>query len=287
MSNIGVIGWGVVGRATGEGFATSPENKIFWYDKFNKKSAPLSQVITKSQFIFLCLPTPMFDDDSGIDLSIMDEMVAKIAPKIAGTNKILIIKSTVVPGTTVRYAQKYPKVNFAMNPEFLTEINAPWDFLHPDRVIIGAINEDIGWQIARLYRPLLGYEVKIFVTDPTTAEMAKYMANTFFMTKIIFANEMHTLCEKLNINYDDVKKMVAADKRITESFLGVTPFRGFGCKCFPKDMIALLGRAKELNVDLSLLKAVWKKNLKIRKIKDWHAIHGAVSVKNKKHAKTS
>lgn len=280
MSNIGIIGWGVVGKATGKTFETNSSNTIFWYDKHIKGPFSLSDVIKNSDFIFVCVPTPMFDNNSGIDLSIIHEVVKGVAPKIKNTKKILIIKSTVVPGTTANLAKKYKNVRFAMTPEFLREIDAYADSLNPNRIVIGCINEADGIEIAKLHRNIFP-AVKIFVTDTTTAEMVKYMANTFMATKTIFANEMKELADKLNINYDDVKKMVAIDERIGESYLSVSPFKGFGGKCFPKDSVALLGLAKELKVDLSVLASAWKKNLKIRKVKDWDHIDGAVSVKRK------
>ncbi len=279
MANIGVIGWGVVGKATDEAFSKDPSNKIFWFDKNIKGQYSLNDVADKSDFIFVCVPTPMFSDGSGIDLSIIKKVVSQIVPKIKNTKKILIIKSSVVPGTTKSLAKRYKNIRFAMNPEFLTEINAPWDFLHPDRVVIGAFDEGVAIEIAKLHRKILGYETKIFITDPTTAEMVKYVSNTFMATKVIFANEMKELADKLKINWDDVKKMVGVDPRIGESFLGITPFKGFGGKCFPKDTVALLGVARKLKIDLSLLEAAWKKNLKIRKIRDWEEIDGAVKHK--------
>lgn len=279
MATIGIIGWGVVGKATGDTFSKDPSNEILWTDKNIPGPFSFEEVIKKSEFIFVCVPTPMFSDESGIDLSIIKSVVGKASKLAAGTDKILIIKSTVVPGTTASLAKNYPKVKFAMNPEFLTEVNAAWDSTHPDRIVIGATNEADAIEIAKLYRRILGYDVKIFITDTTTAEMVKYMANTFLATKIIFGNEMKTLSEKLNINYDDVKKMVGVDPRIGESFFSVSPFRGFGGKCFPKDTVALLGLSRKLKVELSILEAVWKKNLKIRKIKDWDEIKGAVNHK--------
>lgn len=282
MANLGFVGYGVVGRATGEAFTKDSSNKIFWHDRNLKSPNTLNEVVEKSDLIFVCVPTPMFHDNSGIDLSVVKKVVGQIAPKIKNTKKILIIKSSVVPGTTASFVKKYPGVKFATCPEFLTEINATWDFLHPDRVVIGAFNEADAIEIAKLHRKILGYEVKIFITDPTSAEMVKYMSNTFLATKIIFANEMWALAQRLGINYDDIKKMVGIDKRIGESFLNVTSFKGFGGKCFPKDTVALLGLAKKLKVDLSVLESVWKKNLKIRKIKDWEEIDGAVNRKKKK-----
>lgn len=280
MSNIGIIGWGVVGQAVGQGFAQNKNNRILWYDKFKKGSHSLEKVINHSEFIFLCLPTPMFADQSGIDLSIMNQMVAKIAPKVSGTEKIIIIKSTVIPGTTLKYSQKYPKVNFAMNPEFLTDAHAFEDFLAPDRTIIGALNKKIASRIARLYQALYHSKSRIFLTDPTSAEIVKYACNAFLATKVIFANEISDLSTIMGVKYDDVKKMIIADTRIGPTHLDVTADRGFGGKCFPKDLVALLNFAKKKNVDFTLLEKVWQKNLKIRKVRDWETINGAVS-KNK------
>jgi UDPglucose 6-dehydrogenase len=275
MATLGIIGWGVVGQATGRGFGK--KHKIIWNNQSKPGSTPILELCKKSDFVFLCLPTPMKSDHTGIDLSIINKVVDEVAPHLANTNIPLVVKSTVIPGTTATYAKKFPKVQFAMNPEFLTEINAPWDFLHPDRVVIGAFNEDVANRIARLHRDVMGYKVKIFITDPTTAEMVKYMSNTFMATKIIFANEMADMAEKLGINYSDIAEMVGADVRIGKSFLKKTPFAGFGLKCFPKDTVAILGLAKKLKVDLSVLQAVWKKNLKIRKVRDWEGIKGAVN----------
>lgn len=286
MANIGIIGWGVVGQAVGDGFRKSPENKIFWYDKYKKGPFTLRKLISESEFIFVCVPTPMFLDNSGIDLSVVNEVVGKIAPKIANTEKVLIIKSTVVPGTTNSYAKKYKNVRFAMNPEFLTEANAFWDFLHPDRTVIGVFSESVAASLSQLYQNLYGPNTKIFISDPSTVEMVKYMSNAFLATKVIFANEMYELCNALDIKYEEVKRMVVVDERIGETHLDVTTLRGFGGKCFPKDVVALLGFAKKKRKDLSILKSVWKKNLKVRKIRDWEEIEGAVNRKKGSRSKS-
>jgi UDPglucose 6-dehydrogenase len=278
VSKIGIIGWGVVGQAVGKGFETKG-HKIFWYDKYKKGPFHLDEVVKKSEFIFLCLPTPMFSDESGIDLSVMDQVVSQVAPKISNTNKVLIVKSTVVPGTTLKYKKRYPNVNLAMNPEFLTEANALGDFLKPDRTVIGAFSRGVAGRLASLYQDLYGPDSKVFITDPTTAEMVKYMSNALLATKVIFANEMYDLCTALGIKYEEVKEMVVADTRIGPTHLDVTTLRGFGGKCFPKDMVALIGFAKEKKIDHSLLSTVWKKNLKIRQVYDWEDIEGAVNDK--------
>ncbi|MBI4154963.1 UDP-glucose/GDP-mannose dehydrogenase family protein [Candidatus Woesearchaeota archaeon] len=266
MANIGIIGYGIVGQAIEHAF--KDQNSILFYDKF-KPSTPLKEVVEKSKFVFICLPTPFKNDK--IDLSIIDENLKEITKLTDNTDKIIIIKSTVVPNTTKSYSKLYPKTKFCFSPEFLREANYLYDAINPDRIIIGADNLDVRKRVVDLFKKRFP-NITIFETDPTTAETVKYMANCFLATKVIFANEIFDLCQKLRINYDEVKKMVIEDKRMGKTHFDVTKEFGFGGKCLPKDIIALMGLYKDLNVDSSLLETVWKKNLKIRKVKDWEEI---------------
>lgn len=269
---IGIAGYGIVGQAVEYGFKDEP---IFIYDKY-KKFLPLKEVCDKSEFIFVCVPTPIKPDQSGIDLSIVNDVVDEIAGYIKGTDKICVIKSTSVPGTTQAAADRNPGVHFAFNPEFLTEANFLEDFVNSDRVIIGAFDDLVSRRLVSLYKKHFP-KMPVFQTDPTTAEMVKYMANCFLATKVMFANEMFDLCSKLGIKYEEVKRLVVADHRIFDSHLDVTTVRGFGGKCFPKDMVALIGLADELGVDTEVLDTVWKKNLKVRRVRDWEEIPFVVS----------
>jgi UDPglucose 6-dehydrogenase len=271
MANIGIIGWGYVGSATGTGFATNKKNKIFWYDKYKVSPNRLDEVIQKSEFIFLCLPTPMFRDYSGTNMDIICSVIDEIAPKLFSTNKILIVKSTVLPGTTARFAKKYLKVNFTMNPEFLTQENAIRDFLNPSRTVIGAKNRKVAERVKNLYQTILPKDQTYFLTDTTSAEISKFMSNLMLASKIILANEFYFLAKKMEVDYDGIRKMVEADKRIG-TFLKVPGWDGdfgFGQACFPKDMLGLLSFAEKNKIDMSVLDAVWKKNLRIRKVRDW------------------
>lgn len=282
-AKLGIIGYGIVGQAVAYGFS-QPEIKdrytITFYDKY-KESTPIRQVISDSEFIFICLPTPMKANESGIDLSIIEEMIEKITEWTDNTDKIIIIKSTVVPGTTAKLQQKYPKSNFCFNPEFLTEANYLNDFLNADRNIVGANNDLVSRRVVSLYQQRFP-QTRIFQTDPTTAEMVKYMANAYLATKVVFANEMYSICQNLGIKYEEVKEMVVADHRIEDTHLDVTTARGFGGKCFPKDMVALIGRAKELGSASKLLETVWEINKRIRKTHDWEEIPFAVEGNNTK-----
>jgi UDPglucose 6-dehydrogenase len=279
--NVGVIGYGYVGRATGEGFAISPKNKVFWFDKFKKCPNTLSEVIDKSDFIFIAVPTPIFADYSGMDMSIVEGVIGQVAPKISGTDKILIIKSTSLPGTAKKMAKKYPGVNFVMNPEFLTQENANADFLKPFRTVIGCDNSDIGFRIQKLYETILAKDQQYFIVSPVSAELIKYMSNIILASKVLLANEFYDLAQKVGANYLDVRAAVEADPRIG-THLGVPGpdgDRGFGGACFPKDMVGILGLAKDLKVDVSALDAIWKKNLKIRKSRDWETLPQAFKKK--------
>lgn len=280
--NLGIVGYGFVGQAVANGFNISSEGKdtIRYYDKY-KDTLSLEEVIQKSEFIFVCLPTPMKEDESGIDLSIIKGMVAEIAKYTSKTDKIVILKSTITPGTTAALEKAHPKTQFCFNPEFLTEANFLEDFLHADRTIIGASNDLVSRRVAVIYRQRFP-KTQIFQTDPTTAETVKYFANAFLSLKVTFANYFYDYCQKIGIKYEEVKRMAAKDPRIVDSHLDVTTMRGFGGKCFPKDLVALIGEFKKAGVEDNLLESTWKYNKKIRKIHDWEEIPFVVGSKPKK-----
>ena len=277
MNTIGIIGYGFVGEATGTGFAKSKQNKIFWFDKFKKSPNTFDEVVKNSEFIFICLPTPMFRDYSGQDISIVKGVLESLVPVVSNTDKIIIVKSTVLPGTTASFAKKYPKVNFAMNPEFLTQVKAKEDFLNPSRTVIGVSEKRIGDRIKKLYETILQKDQKYFITGLTEAEITKYMSNLILASKIILANEFFMLAKHVGADYQQVGPAVEADKRIG-TFLRVPGWDGdfgFGQACFPKDMLGLLSFASQKKIDMSALSAIWKKNLKIRKVKDWEHMDNA------------
>ncbi len=275
--NLGIVGYGFVGQAVANGFqiASGGKDTIRFFDKF-KDSLSLEEVVKKSEFIFICLPTPMKEDESGIDLSIINASVKDITKYTNGTDKIIVIKSTVIPGTTKRLEKEYPNSKFAFNPEFLTEANYLEDFLNADRTVIGANNDLVSRSLAVIYRQRFP-KTKIFQTDPTTAELVKYFANAFLSLKVTFANFFYDYCQKIGVKYEEVKKMASFDKRIADYHLEVTTQRGFGGKCFPKDLISIMGEFKKAGVDTSLLETMWKYNKKVRKVHDWEEIPFAVS----------
>ena len=283
MNNIGIVGWGFVGQATGKGLAKSKKNKIFVYDKQRTSPLTLAQVVAKSEFIFVCVPTPMYADYSGMSMAIVDEVAGQIAGFAKGTDKIVIIKSTVLPGTTAKYIKKYPKVNWAMNPEFLTQNNANYDFAHPYRTVIGVSGPKMGERIRKLYQTICPQNQPYFIMDTTSAEVAKYMSNLTLAAKVILGNEFFALSKSVGADYNKVRPAVEADPRISTHLTVPGPDGdfGFGGACFPKDMIGIIGLAKKLKLDVSVLEAVWQKNLKVRKNRDWEHMTSAFREKKK------
>lgn len=277
-ANIGIIGYGFVGEALGIGFnhVTNWRDRIFWYDKYKEGSEPLPQVVEKSDFIFIALPTPMKRDGSGYDLSIIEENISQITPLTDDTDKIIVIKSTVEPGTTENFENRYPKSNFCFNPEFLTEANYLNDFINASDTIIGATNDLVYRRVAGLYRPRFPRTHIHPNYGPTAAETVKQVKNAFLSTKVAFFNIVYDYCEALGLSFESVRNMVVSDERIGHSHSEVTPQRGFGGKCFPKDLVALTASFSREGVNTNILDAVWGYNLRIRKVRDWEEIPFAV-----------
>src|SRR3989338_411346 len=220
--NLGIIGYGFVGQAVANGFqaVSGSKDTILWYDKF-KEGSSLKKVIEDSEFIFVCLPTPMKQDETGIDLSIFEEMIPQITKYTDNTDKIIVIKTTVIPGTTVKFEKLFPKSQFCFNPEFLTEANFLDDFINADRTVIGANNDLVSRRVAVIFKQRFS-KPEIFLTDPTSAETVKYFANAFLSIKVTFANYFYDYCQKLGIKYEEVKKMASFDRRIGDFHLEVT-----------------------------------------------------------------
>ena len=283
MNTIGIIGFGITGRAIQHGFAQITKFRI--YDKNKKISEDsLSKTVHDSDFIFLCLPTPMNEDTGKCDIGIIDDTFKKIKgilTKKEYEEKIFIIKSTVPPGTTTHLKDKYYQMRIIHNPEFLTERSYLLDFINSARIILGGDGDDCV-KVADLYRQRFSH-TPIVITTSETSELVKYAANAFFSTKLSFFNEIYDICEYMGINYNSVRDMILMDGRVGNSHTDIPGHdgdRGFGGKCFPKDINGLIYKAKDLGVEPIVLEAVWKKNIQIRKNKDWLEIDGAVNGKD-------
>lgn len=280
----GVIGYGFLGSALVHGFGLHADIKI--HDKF-KDYDSLEDVVSHADFIWMCLPTPMNMQTGAIDLSILEENLLAIHNLVeAEDRKIIIIKSTVVPGTTAMFAKKYPKLEFVMNPEFLTARNNKLDFICASRVIIGMdevwMDGSAGIRLKEAYEYRFGQSVLIYCCGTREAELTKYGANCFFAAKISYFNFIYELCQSMGIDFDEVRDMILADGRIGRSHANVPGWdgqRGYSGSCFPKDINALIAFAKEQGVNPMLLRASWEQNLEDRPSRDWEDIPSAVSNK--------
>jgi len=223
----------------------------------------LSSAVKNSKIIFICVGTPTKKNGIGADLSQIFN-VSKELSKYIKTFKIIINKST-VPVTTGDkvekiISKKIKKKLFSVvsNPEFLREGEAIRDFIYPDRIIIGTQNKKTNKILRQLYSPLISKGAKYLNTSRRAAELIKYASNAFLATKITYINEVANVCEKLNVNVEDVSIGMGLDKRIGGRFLRAGP--AYGGSCFPKDTRAILNTANQIKSNLSLIKSVIKSN---------------------------
>lgn len=278
MNRVGIIGNGFVGSAIAFGFGLHADIKI--YDKNTTKSVhTLEEVVNNSEVVFLSVPTPMDLNNSGqIDLSILDNAFKEIVSIDDGSDKIFVIKSTVIPGTTEALQKKYPQLKIAFNPEFLTERSARLDFINASRIVLGGTPE-VCARLAKLFRVRFPH-TKIIQTDSRSAEFIKYMCNCFFASKVSFVNEMKQMSNELGLDWNSVMDGFISDGRMGNSHFdapGHDGKHGFGGKCFPKDLNAFIQFYKSKGINPTVLQAVWEKNLEVREEHDWLKIEGATS----------
>ena len=278
--NIGIIGNGFVGSAIMHGFILHIDD-IMIYDKDPKRSTHnMPDLVERSDIIFICVPTPMFESGE-CDLSIVESVTEELSSYDSISGKVVVIKSTVVPGTVEKLAKKYPKMNFVFNPEFLTERKARLDFINTSRIVLGSDKELAIDIVEKLYRVRFPY-TQVIKTDFATAQLIKYMANCFFATKVSFMNEMYQVCDAVGGDWEKALEGFITDGRIGNSHIDVPGHdgdMGFGGKCFPKDINAIINKCEEIGVKTPVLKGAWEKNQEVRKDLDWYDIPGAVSKK--------
>jgi len=222
----------------------------------------LKVAVNKSDIIFICVGTPNKKKSQSVDTSYVFNAIKEIS-KCTNNKKIIITKSTVPVGTgdqIEKILKKIKRSNFEIisNPEFLREGEAIRDFRYPDRIIVGSNNKKFFKTLQQLYQPLINKGSKFFKTTRRSAELIKYASNAFLATKITFINELANLCEKSNINIEDISLGMGSDLRIGSRFLRAGP--AYGGSCFPKDTKGLVSAAKKYNVNLSIVKSVIKSN---------------------------
>ncbi len=275
---IGIVGQGFVGNAVYQKFKNYYD--VLTHDKDDTKStSTLDNMVHLCDIIFLCLPTPMKSDGS-CDVSILENVLQEIDLiadnyEFGVTKRTIVIKSTISPGTTKKWNNKYESLRLVFNPEFLTERNAVKDYENQNRIILGG-PRPATTELKQIFSKVFP-KAHIIKTDSTHAEMVKYLTNNFLSVKVSFANEMYQLCDKLNIDYDKVVEYATYDDRLGKSHWNVPGHDGdfgFGGHCFPKDLAAILHLTEELKTVNNVLCATQETNNNVRKDRDWEKMKG-------------
>jgi len=243
--SVGIVGGGVVGTAMQK--LCGPETVV--YDACKPELAKNRDVVNRCEVAFVCVPTPMSDDGS-CDTSIVEEVVSWLeAP-------LIILRSTVAPGTTDRLRQKYRK-RLVFQPEYLGETVAHvfGNIAEREFIVLGGTTEDVS-AAADFYKRYYNALVRYYFCDALTAEVAKYMENAFYAVKVTFVNEFYDIARAHGVDFNILREIWLADPRISRDHTFVYPHaRGFSGKCLPKDCRAIVCSCRQRGYEPKLLAA--------------------------------
>ena len=251
---VGIVGYGVVGQALAKVFGYEPGcPDVCVYDKFLPQlgSAAQKAAIQACDVVFVAVPTP--ETARGrCNISAVEEVVAWIGPPIC-------LKSTVPPGTVDRLVKATGK-QICFSPEYVGETRwHPWRAIESHGFVIVGGAKPVCDLVVRVYQEHLGPLVRYYMTDATTAELCKYMENSFLATKVAFVNQFYDLAQAYGVNYSELREIWLADERIGRSHTIVTEERGFRGRCLPKDIASIIHEAKRFG-GAPLLEAVDRYN---------------------------
>lgn len=254
---IGIIGWGVVGSACGEGFRMLG-HEVRAHDP--KLKTTIEEVID-TEIVFVCVPTPS-GPDGECDLSIVHATIAGL--KQRGYSGVIALKSTSVPGTTQQLVDQYQDKDICFVPEFLRERSALEDFVrNHDLLAVGAASDRAYHRVCEAHSWLPRHTVKM---TPTEAEILKYYSNTFNALRVTFANVMYEVCEKLNSDYDAVLDTFLLRKTSSANYLSCGPdMRGYGGMCLPKDTKAMADLCRQLDLPFNLFDTIDHDNEQVKR----------------------
>ena len=236
IEEIGIIGYGVVGKAINltmqKSFDTKKYDKYIDYDAFGD--------VANCDFVFISVPTPFNKKTGKLDDKAIVESLDNLSD--CNFNGTVVIKSTIIPGTTNHFLDKY-SFNICINPEFLREsINPNKDFANQDLVVIGTSEKRIFDSVKAMYQEVLNKNTKYFHVSPTEAEMIKCAQNTMLASRIALANMIYDACQNYGTDYDKIRQIAFDNFEILGPHLVQVPgpdsHRGFGGKCLPKDILA-------------------------------------------------
>ena len=258
--DVGIIGVGVVGGAIEHWFG--PHHSLFVHEP--TRGTLLSDVTKNTDMAYIAVPTPSEESTGSCDTSIIEDVLSRLPD---GFNAV--IKSTVPPGTTKRFQLEFPSLNIAYCPEFLVERSSLEDFGKQDILVVGSVHKELADLV---YKQHLEAGVVMpgayFFTTSTQAELVKYSKNMFYAMKVIFANQMFDISEKLGEDWNVGSEIITTPQRQPIGHSHLNPIfgerRGFGGNCLPKDTMALRELADSLGIKYDLLDAIQSDNVRLR-----------------------
>jgi UDPglucose 6-dehydrogenase len=258
MRTVGVVGLGVVGGTVARAFADVGV-EVSGYDRYLEIGA--AQDLAGCSVVFLCVPTPS-NDGEGHDLTEVWSAMREIEPHL-GQGTVVATKSTVPPGTSDALKEAFPRLEFVVASEFLVATLPMETFTHPDRIVIGARSGEAATIVADLLTRVAP-TAPVVVVSPTEAELVKLCANAMLAAKVAMANELFEVCRRFGVSWSRIQGVVGLDRRIGPDHLTVTPERGFGGACLPKDLDGLIAASRGAGYAAPMLHEIATFNRDIR-----------------------